>query len=69
MSQPPHDTPTKATAEQGLVMLDGPGGLALSMTPAAADASAKALARAAEEAEAQNSGEVPDRGGGRSVGA
>ncbi|WP_260599594.1 hypothetical protein [Sphingomonas endolithica] len=69
MSHPPYDTPIGATAEQGLVLLDGPGGLALSMTPAAADASAKALARAAEEAEAQTSGEVSDGGSGRSVGA
>lgn len=55
MSRQPHETPTKATAEQGEVMLDGPGGLALSMTPAAADASAKALTRAAIEAETQTS--------------
>jgi hypothetical protein len=63
MSKQPRNTPTKATAEQGQVMLDGPGGLALSMTPAAADASAEALARAAAEAQAQAPGKGPERAG------
>jgi hypothetical protein len=63
MSQQPRDTATEATAEQGTVMLDGLGRLALSIIPA--DASAKALARAAAEAEVQSSGDAPDRGGRR----
>jgi hypothetical protein len=45
MSNKPHDTPTKATAEQGEVLLDGPDGLAMSFTPHAAAKSAAALAR------------------------
>ena len=50
MSNKPHDTPTKATAEQGEVMLDGPDGLAVSFTPHAAAKSAEAMAKAATEA-------------------
>jgi hypothetical protein len=50
MSNKPHDTPTKVTAEQGEVMLDGPGGLALSFTPHAAAKSAAAMAKAATKA-------------------
>lgn len=53
MSARPHDTPTTATAEEGEVMLDGPDGLAISMTPKAASHSADALAAAAREADAQ----------------
>ncbi len=53
MSNEPHDIPTKATAEQGEVMLDGPGGLALSLTPHAAAKSAAAMAKAATEADRQ----------------
>lgn len=49
-SKSPHNVPTKATAEQGEVMLDGPGGLALSLTPDAAQRSADRIARAAHEA-------------------
>lgn len=54
MSREPHDTPTKATAEMGEVMLDGPDGLATSMTPRAARASAKAIHSAADEADGQD---------------
>jgi hypothetical protein len=50
MSNEPHDVPTKATAEQGEVMLDGPAGLALSFTPDAAAKSAAAMAKAATKA-------------------
>ena len=48
MSNKPHDTPTRATAEKGEVMLDGPDGLAMSFTPDAASKSAMAIADAAE---------------------
>lgn len=54
MSNKPHNVPTKATAERGEVMLDGPNGLALSLTPEAAAKSAAALAEAATEAVRQN---------------
>jgi hypothetical protein len=53
MSRTPHDTPTTACAEEGEVMLDGPAGLAVSLTPEAAAASATAIARAADEARRQ----------------
>lgn len=49
----PHDTPTKATAEQGEVMLDGPDGVSVSLTPKAAKQSAKEIGRAAREASKQ----------------
>lgn len=53
MSRAPHDTPTKASAEDGEVMLDGPDGLAVSLTPNAAEASAIAIAEAANIARGQ----------------
>ena len=48
-----HDVPTRVTAEEGEVMLDGPDGLAVSFTPEAASKSAQALAEAAGEAHRQ----------------
>jgi len=54
MSNKPHDIPTKVTAEKGEVMLDGPDGLAMSFTPAAASKSAAAIARAADKAGKQS---------------
>lgn len=47
----PHDQPIEAAAEQGEVLLDGPGGLATSLTPEAAGQSARALASAADRAQ------------------
>lgn len=58
MTNKPHDMPTQATAEAGEVMLDGPDGLALSLTPEAAAASARAIRAAADEARQQRSGEM-----------
>ncbi|MEG3088055.1 hypothetical protein [Sphingomonas sp. PB4P5] len=55
MPREPSDTPLKATAESGEVLLDGADGLAASMTPAAARASAQALDAAADAAEGQAS--------------
>ena len=45
-----------ATAEGGIVMLDGPDGVAVSKTPQAAMATGRALIDAAGEALAQKSG-------------
>ena len=45
-----HDVPTKVTVEEGEIMLDGPDGLAVSFTPAAASKSASAIAAAVREA-------------------
>ncbi|MBW4331739.1 hypothetical protein KY084_12745 [Stakelama sp. CBK3Z-3] len=47
----PHDKPVKAVAESGEVLLDGPQGVALSLTPDAARKTAEALNRAADEAD------------------
>ena len=51
MARLPSDTPIESAAEQGEVLLDGPDGLAASLTPDAARRSAKRLAKAAETAE------------------
>ncbi len=45
-----YDTPTTVTHVDGEVVLDGPDGIGLSMTPSAADESAKRLRRGAAEA-------------------
>lgn len=42
-----------ASAEAGLVLLDGPGGVALTFTPQAAARTAQSLSEAAGEAERQ----------------
>jgi len=45
-----HDVPGKATTEGSVVLLDGPEGTALSLTPAAAEETGRQLIRAAEKA-------------------
>nr|WP_295671598.1 hypothetical protein [Sphingomonas sp.] len=62
MSRTPHDTPTDASAEEGEVMLDGPDGLAMSLTPNAADASAAAIRQAADLARKQKPTAQPKPG-------
>ncbi|HEX8302430.1 hypothetical protein [Sphingomonas sp.] len=52
----PEDKSGIATAEVGIVMLDGPDGVAVTMTAEAADATGRALISAAEEASAQLAG-------------
>ena len=47
------DESGKAYAEEGQVMLDGPDGVAISMTPDAADETGHELIRAASEARQQ----------------
>lgn len=54
--QGPESKAGVASAEQGLVLLDGPNGVAISMTPEAADGTGRSLIAAAAEAEAQRSG-------------
>jgi len=51
----PEESPGIASAEQGVVLLDGPDGVAISMTPEAAEATARSLLIAAEEAGRQRS--------------
>ncbi|CAM3077293.1 MULTISPECIES: hypothetical protein [Sphingomonas] len=48
-----HDEAGVATAECGIVMLDGPNGVAVAMTPAAARATGEGLVAAAHRAEVQ----------------
>jgi hypothetical protein len=60
MSTHTHDTPSEA-AEQGQVHVDGPGAVAVSLTPNAARKAADRLAVAAVEADGQDQDEVhPD---------
>ena len=57
----PHLPETKggtASAEQGQVMLDGPDGVAVAMTPEAAESTARSLLAAAQEAAEQGSAEA-----------
>lgn len=48
-----HHEPGHATAEEGIVMLDGPNGVAVSMTPSAARLTGEGLLAAARVAEEQ----------------
>lgn len=49
----PESIPGRAVAEQGVVVLDGPGGVAVSMTPDCAVGTAQSLDAAAGEAREQ----------------
>ena len=49
-----HDSPSKVAAERGEVLIDGPGGIAVSMTPDAAAKTSERLSRSAAEAQRQN---------------
>lgn len=51
----PERQPGVASAESGWVILDGPNGVAVTMTPEAADSTARSLVSAAEQAIAQRS--------------
>ncbi len=46
----------KAVAEQGQVLLDGPDGIAIALTPEAAEGTGHELIRAASEARGQSAG-------------
>ncbi|MBX3595143.1 MAG: hypothetical protein KF783_11765 [Sphingomonas sp.] len=49
----PHTRAGSASAESGIVMLDGPNGIAIAMTPDAAEETARRLQTAAKEARQQ----------------
>ena len=49
----PHPTPSEVTAEQGEVFVDGPDGVATTLTPDAAEETGKRLISAADEARSQ----------------
>jgi hypothetical protein len=55
----PHAEPGVATAEDGVVLLDGPDGLALTLTPDAAERTGQSLIDAAVAARSQSPSE-PD---------
>lgn len=55
----PQNTPGNASAEAGFVMLDGPDGVAVAMSPAAAEETGRRLIAAAGEARGQ---QPPGRG-------
>lgn len=59
----PETEPGIASAEDGLVVLDGPNGLAVTMTPNAANGTGQSLIAAAEAAERQ----IADKDGGDDV--
>lgn len=48
----PYEVPGRASVEDGVVLLDGPDGVAVSMTPDAAEATAESLLQAAAQARA-----------------
>ena len=52
----PHSNPSDIAAEQGLVILEGPNGLALTMTANAAEETGRRLLAAAKEARGQAAG-------------
>ncbi|MBA4090964.1 MAG: hypothetical protein C0494_10260 [Sphingobium sp.] len=53
MTQQPYSDAGKAVAERGQVLLDGPDGIAVALTPDAAEITARELLRAAMEARSQ----------------
>ncbi|OYX47195.1 MAG: hypothetical protein B7Y97_12705 [Sphingomonas sp. 32-66-10] len=57
----PHRKSGIASAESGMVLLDGPDGVAVAMTPDAADATARSLQTAAAEARNQDSIPLPSQ--------
>jgi hypothetical protein len=56
----PETDPGVATAESGQVILDGPDGVAIAMTPDAAEETGRRLIEAAAEARVQDSDGFPD---------
>lgn len=68
MTKQPEKTPAEATAEQGEVLIDGPDGLALSLTPDAARQTAHAIHVAACAAQEQRTAATSsDDSGARQV--
>ncbi|WP_332805618.1 hypothetical protein [Sphingomonas sp. RT2P30] len=59
---PPHDVPMDAVAEQGFVLVDGPDGVAVTLTPKAASGSAQSIAQAASDAAQQKPEDPPPAG-------
>lgn len=55
-----YETPGEVDAEQGEVIVDGPDGVAYSLTPEAAEEVSERLKRAAAKARGQRPAAVPD---------
>ena len=49
-----HDEPGSVVVEQGYVLLDGPDGIAVTMSPAAAEETGRRLIEAARQAKASD---------------
>lgn len=62
MAKNPETEPSKVTAEDGLVIMDGPDGVAVTMTPEAAEETAQRLLEAAAQAIGQKHAEEQRRG-------
>jgi hypothetical protein len=52
-SNHPHDTASEVAAEEGEVLVDGPDGIAVALTPEAAEETGRRLLDAAREARSQ----------------
>ena len=61
MADKVHDTPSDVTAEDGEVMVDGPGGVAVSLTPDAASETSERLLYGAATAQGQRVAERDKR--------
>lgn len=59
----PCELPGKASAENGVVLLDGPDGVAVAMTPDAAELTAESLRHAAAVARQERHGADTNNGG------
>lgn len=55
------DSPSQVSAEDGNVIVDGPDGVAITMSPAAAEETANRLLSAVAEARSQDAGESASR--------
>ena len=53
MIESPHDEPSEVDAEEGEVIVDGPDGVAVSLTPEAADETSDRLLKGAAKARGQ----------------
>lgn len=52
MNRAPYDDPSDVSTEDGEVIVEGPDGIAVSLTPEAAEETGRRLIRAAEQARA-----------------
>lgn len=59
MNMKAHDVPSNVSAEEGEVLVDGPGGVAIAFTPEAAEETSERLLLAAMSAQAQRRGRKP----------